>query len=78
MDALNRTAVDGFLDLLLRSPRGVVNLGEIPVVQAKDFGTDFGAQPARDALVLIHHGYFRHNPSPHSELKARNSITGTI
>jgi hypothetical protein len=69
MDALNRTAVNGFLDLFLRSPGGVVHLGEILIIQTEDFGADFGAQSARDALVLIHHGNFGHNPSPQEELK---------
>jgi len=70
MDALNRTAVDGFLDLLLRGPCRVVNLGEILIVQAKDFRANLGAKTARDALILVDHWNFGHTLS---SLKYENS-----
>jgi hypothetical protein len=60
VDALNRTAVDRFLNFFLRSAGGVVDLGEIFIIQAKDFRTDLDAKSARDALILVDHGNFGH------------------
>jgi hypothetical protein len=76
MDALNRTAVDSFLDLLLRSPCRIVNLREVFIVQPKDFRADLGAKTARDALILVDHWNFGHNLFPPKNLKTRNHITG--
>jgi hypothetical protein len=64
MNALNRTAVDGFLDLLLRSPGRIVNLREILIVQTKDFRANLGAKTARDAFILGDHWNFGHNLFP--------------
>jgi hypothetical protein len=75
MDALNRTAVDGFLDLLLRSPCRIVNLREVFIVQPKDFRADLGAKTARDALILVDYWNFGHKLFPPKNLKTRNHIT---
>jgi hypothetical protein len=64
MNALNRTAVDGFLDLLLRSPGRIVNLREILIVQTKDFRANLGAKTARDAFILVDHWNFGHDLFP--------------
>jgi len=80
MDALDRAAVDGLLDLFFRSAGRVNHFREILVVQAEHFGTDLDAKPARDTLVLVHQGDFRHSSFLSQRVRlyrTRISMTGT-
>jgi hypothetical protein len=63
MDALDRTTVNGFLDLLFGSTGGIIGFREVFIVQAEDLRADFGAKTAGDTLILINHGDLIHeNP----------------
>jgi hypothetical protein len=64
MDALDRAAVDGFLDLLLGSAGGVVDFREVLIVQTEDLRAGFDAKSARDTFILIDHGDLAHINSP--------------
>jgi hypothetical protein len=64
MDALDRTTVNGFLDLLFGSAGGIVDFREVFIVQTEDLRADFGTKAAGDTLVLIHHGDLIHENSP--------------
>jgi hypothetical protein len=57
MKALHRTLVDGLLDLVRRCPKRVHNL-RMPqgFVEAEDFGTDWLAITAGDALFDFYQG----------------------
>jgi hypothetical protein len=60
MDALDRAAVDRFLDLLLGSAGGIVDFREVFIVQTEDLRAGFDAKPARDTFILIDHWDLAH------------------
>jgi hypothetical protein len=62
MDALYRTGVQGLLDLLIRRPPGVHDLGKSQgFIYRKDLGADFLAGAAGDAFIFYHvRGMVRH------------------
>jgi hypothetical protein len=64
MDALDRAAIDGFLDLLLGGSGGVVDFREVFIIQTEDFRAGFDAKSARDTFIRIDHGDFAHTNPP--------------
>jgi hypothetical protein len=64
MDALDRTTVNGFLDLLFGSAGGIVDFREVVIVQTEDLRADFNTKSAGDTLILIDHGDLIHENPP--------------
>jgi hypothetical protein len=64
MDALHRTVVDGFLDLLLGSSGGVIDFREVFIVKTEDLRADFSAKSAGDTFILVNHRDLAHKDSP--------------
>jgi hypothetical protein len=72
MDALDRTTVHGFLDLLFGSAGGIVDFREVFIVQAEDLRADFDTESAGDTFLLIHHGDLIHENPPSFRLPDPN------
>jgi hypothetical protein len=69
MDALDRTTVNGFLDLLFGSPGGIVDFREILIVQTEDLRAHFGTKSAGDTFFLVDHGDLIHETPPFLPLR---------
>jgi hypothetical protein len=74
MDALDRTTVNGFLDLLFRSAGRVVDFREVFIVQTEDLRADFNTKSAGDTFLLIHHGDLIHENPPFLRLTDPNFL----
>jgi hypothetical protein len=69
MDALDRTAINGLLDLFCGSPGGIIDFREVFIVQAEDLRADFGTESARNTFILVDHGNLSHETPPSLSLK---------